>query len=65
MLFETVLRHNLLEFSELFLFLLVAMTYIETMKERNVFEALKVWLTSKGLSFRQLFWLTGFLVFFT
>ena len=61
---ETVLRHNLLEFSELFLFLLVAMTYIETMKERNVFEALKVWLTSKGLSFRQLFWLTGFLAFF-
>ncbi|MDC9714856.1 MAG: sodium:proton antiporter NhaD [Gammaproteobacteria bacterium] len=61
---EAVLRHNLLEFAELFLFLLVAMTYIETMKERNVFEVLKVWLTNKGLSFRQLFWLTGFLAFF-
>jgi hypothetical protein len=34
------------------------------MRERNVFEALKVWLTNKGLTFRQLFWLTGFLAFF-
>jgi hypothetical protein len=24
----------------------------------------QAWLTSKGLSFRQLFWLTGFLAFF-
>jgi hypothetical protein len=39
----------MLEYSELFLFLLVAMTYIEAMRERNVFEALKVWLTNKGL----------------
>ncbi|WXU00667.1 MAG: Na(+)/H(+) antiporter NhaD [Catillopecten margaritatus gill symbiont] len=61
---EVALRHNLLEYSELFLFLLVAMTYIEVMKERQVFDALKVWLTNKGLSFRQLFWLTGFLAFF-
>ncbi|BAS67648.1 sodium:proton antiporter NhaD [Bathymodiolus septemdierum thioautotrophic gill symbiont] len=61
---EVALRHNLLEYSELLLFLLVAMTYIEAMKERQVFEALKVWLVNKGLSFRQLFWLTGFLAFF-
>lgn len=61
---EIALRDNLLEYSELFLFLLVAMTYIEAMKERQVFEALKAWLVNKGLSFRQLFWLTGFLTFF-
>ena len=61
---EVALRHNLLEYSELFLFLLVAMTYIEAMRERNIFEALKVWLVNKGFSFRQLFWLTGFLAFF-
>ncbi len=61
---EIALRHNLLEYAELFLFLLVAMTYIEAMRERQVFEALKVWLISQGLSFRQLFWLTGFLAFF-
>jgi len=61
---EVALRHNLLEYSELFLFLLVAMTYIEALRERNIFEALKVWLVNKGFSFRQLFWLTGFLAFF-
>jgi NhaD family Na+/H+ antiporter len=58
------LKHNILEYSELFLFLLVAMTYIEAMRERQIFEALKVWLVNKGLTFRQLFWLTGFLAFF-
>ncbi len=61
---EVALRHNILEYSELFLFLLVAMTYIEAMRERQIFAALKVWLVNKGLTFRQLFWLTGFLAFF-
>ena len=61
---EAALRHNFLEYAELFLFLLVAMTYIEAMRERLVFEKLKVWLINKGFSFRQLFWLTGFLAFF-
>ena len=57
-------RHNFLEFAELFLFLLVAMTYIESMRERLVFDKLKVWLISRGFSYRQLFWLTGILAFF-
>ena len=61
---EVALRHNFLEFAELFLFLLVAMTYIEAMRERLVFESLKVWLINKGFSFRQLFWMTGILAFF-
>jgi len=61
---EVALRHNILEYAELFLFLLVAMTYIEAMRERLVFERLKVWLINKGFSFRQLFWLTGILAFF-
>ena len=61
---EVALRHNFLEYVELFLFLLVAMTYIEAMRERLIFERLKVWLINKGFSFRQLFWLTGFLAFF-
>ncbi len=61
---ETAVRHNLLEYAELFLFLLVAMTYIEAMRERLVFEKLKVWLVNKGFTFRQLFWMTGFLAFF-
>ena len=61
---ETALRHNILEYAELFLFLLVAMTYIEAMRERLVFEKLKVWLINKGFTLRQLFWMTGFLAFF-
>jgi NhaD family Na+/H+ antiporter len=61
---EEALNHNILEYSELFLFLLVGMTYIEAMRDRNVFEALKVWLINKGFSLKQLFWLTGFLAFF-
>lgn len=56
--------HNLLEYSELFLFLLVAMTYINAMEERRVFEALRAWLIRKGFSYRKLFWITGILSFF-
>ena len=61
---ETAVRHNLLEYAELMLFLLVAMTYINALDERQVFEALRVWLVKRGLGFRQLFWVTGLLAFF-
>ncbi len=58
------IRHHFLEYAELFFFLLVAMTYINAMIERGVFDALRRFLVAKGFSFRQLFWLTGFLAFF-
>ena len=61
---ETALRHNLQEFSELFLFLLAAMTYVNAMDERQVFEALRTRLVRRGYGYRSLFWLTGFLAFF-
>ncbi len=61
---ESAFRHNLLEFAELMLFLLVAMTYINAMEERRLFDVLRVWLIQKGFSYRQLFWITGFLAFF-
>ncbi|MBF0445803.1 MAG: sodium:proton antiporter NhaD [Magnetococcales bacterium] len=61
---ESAMRHNILEYAELFLFLLVAMTYINAMDERLVFEALRSWLVRSGFSFRQLFWITGTLAFF-
>ncbi len=61
---EEAIRHNILEYGELFLFLLVAMTYINAMEERQVFGALKSWLVSKGFTLRQLFWITGILAFF-
>ncbi|NOX16003.1 MAG: sodium:proton antiporter [Epsilonproteobacteria bacterium] len=54
----------ILEIAEIFFFLMVAMTYIETLIERNVFNALKYNLVSKGYSYKQLFWITGALSFF-
>ena len=60
---EQAIRHNILEFAELMLFLLVAMTYINAMEERLVFESLRAWLVRKGFSYRKLFWLTGCLAF--
>ena len=54
----------ILEIAQIFFFLLVAMTYIEVMIERRVFDALKYRLVSKGYSFKKLFWLTGTLAFF-
>jgi Na+/H+ antiporter NhaD/arsenite permease-like protein len=42
----------------LFLFLLAAMTYINAMEERNVFQALRAFLVSRGFSLRVIFWLT-------
>ncbi|MEB3236777.1 MAG: sodium:proton antiporter NhaD [Candidatus Sericytochromatia bacterium] len=56
-------RHTLLEFSELFLFLLSAMTYINTMDDRGVFAALRTWLVGRGLTLKGLFWATGALAF--
>lgn len=61
---EQAVKHNILEFSELFLFLLAAMTYINAMEDREVFGALRGWLVRKGFTYRQLFWITGFLAFF-
>lgn len=63
-LVEEAIRHNFLEYAELFFFLLVAMTYINAMLERGVFEALRDWLVSRGYSYRTLFWITGVLSFF-
>ncbi len=59
----TAARHNLLEFAELFLFLIVAMTYVNTLEDRGVFDALRAWLVGRGLSLRAIFWVTGALAF--
>ncbi|GHA18409.1 sodium:proton antiporter NhaD [Oceanisphaera arctica] len=61
---EAAFRHNLLEYSELLLFLLVAMTYINAMEERRLFDALRAWMVRKGFSYKSLFWMTGLLAFF-
>jgi NhaD family Na+/H+ antiporter len=61
---QIAIRHNFLEYAELFFFLLVAMTYINAMLERGVFDELRNWLITKGYSYRSLFWATGILAFF-
>ncbi len=60
---EAAIREFLVEFAELFLFLLAAMTYVNAMSERNVFEALRSWLVRRRLTYRVLFWVTGILGF--
>jgi Na+/H+ antiporter NhaD/arsenite permease-like protein len=57
-------EYNLKEYAELMLFLLVAMTYINSMSERNVFEALRSWLVRKQFGYRKLFLITGITTFF-
>ncbi len=61
---EVNLQHNLIEYASLFLFLLVAMTYINAMTERNVFERLRAWLVARQFGYRKLFWITGWIAFF-
>ncbi len=56
--------HNFEEYSQLLLFLLVAMTYINAMEERKIFDVLRAWLVSKQYNYRKLFWVTGWLAFF-
>jgi NhaD family Na+/H+ antiporter len=61
---DEAIEHFLVEYAQLFLFLLSAMTYVNAMSERNVFAALRSWLTGKGFSYRAIFWITGLMSFF-
>ncbi len=57
-------KHTILEYGELFLFLMVAITYVNTLEERRVFDVLRGKLVGMGLSYHKLFWITGVLSFF-
>ena len=57
------LEKLILEIAEIFFFLFVAMTYIESLIERGVFDALKYRLISRGYSYKKLFWITGTIAF--
>jgi Na+/H+ antiporter NhaD/arsenite permease-like protein len=63
-LVHTQAQHLILEIAEIFFFLFVAMTYIESLLHMGVFDTLKYNLISKGYTYRKLFWVTGFLAFF-
>lgn len=57
-------EHIIVEIAGIFFFLYVAMIYIEVLVDRGVFEALKSKMTSKGLTYKQLFWVIGLMTFF-
>ncbi len=61
---EATVEHVILEISEIFFFLYVAMTYIEALLERGVFDVMKAKLVKKELSYKKLLWVSGFLTFF-
>ena len=61
---EDAIMHAFSEFSQLMLFLLVAMTFINSMTERNVFNKLRSRLLAQDYSYRTLFWVTGVITFF-
>lgn len=54
---------NLLAYIELLLFILVSMTYINTMEECGIFRTLQIYLLSRRYTYKQLFWITGGLTF--
>lgn len=56
-------KDNLHTYIELLLFIMVSMTYLNAMDDMQIFDAMKIWLVGKNFSYRQLFWVTGFLVF--
>lgn len=60
---EELVLHHVAEFAQLFLFLMVAMTYISAIAKRNVFAKLNAMLISAGLGYRAVFWATGALAF--
>ena len=60
---EKRLLHHTGEYGGLFLFLMVAMTYISAIAAHNVFLWLNGWLVSRGFSLRAVFWVTGALAF--
>lgn len=62
--FKSEITHLVYEIAEIFFFLYVAMTFVEALIERGVFNALKGKLIAKGYSYRELFWITGILAFF-
>jgi Na+/H+ antiporter NhaD/arsenite permease-like protein len=60
---EQVFRRSLEYYTELFLFLLAAMTYVNAMSERGVFAVLRHWLASRHYSLKTIYWLSGGLAF--
>ncbi len=61
---EQQFKHLILEFAELFFFLFVAMTFVNALTERKMFDALCSWLSNNKFSYKKIFWVTGVIAFF-
>jgi Na+/H+ antiporter NhaD/arsenite permease-like protein len=59
-----LLQQQLAEYAGLLMFLLSAMTYVNTLQERNLFAALRSWMVAQRVSYRTIFWITGGASFF-
>jgi Na+/H+ antiporter NhaD/arsenite permease-like protein len=57
-------RHVVLEYAELLLFLLSAMSFVNALVERRLFDALRARLTAARVGVRGIFWMTGVAAFF-
>lgn len=60
---RVALHHYHEEYGSLFLFLLVAMTYVNVIAERGVFRAFRAKLINLQFGYKSIFWLTGALAF--
>jgi Na+/H+ antiporter NhaD/arsenite permease-like protein len=60
---DELLRENIVDFAQLFLFILAAVSYVNTLEERQVFDVLRSALVRWGFSLRGIFWATGALAF--
>lgn len=60
---STFLHENIFEFAQLFLFILAAVSFVNTLEDRQVFDVLRTWLIRRGLSLRGIFWATGAIAF--
>ena len=56
---EEAAQHVIMEYGELFLFLLVAITYVNTLKSGGCSMCCGCGSPGRNLSYRSLFWLTG------
>jgi Na+/H+ antiporter NhaD/arsenite permease-like protein len=56
-------QQTLLDFAELLLFLVPAMTFVNTLEDLHLFDVLRAWLVRRCLSLRAVFWVTGGLAF--
>lgn len=57
------LTANLVNYADIFFLLLVTMTYVNALNERNFFAAVRGWIAREGYSYKTLYWTIGITTF--